>query len=294
MKIPESITRTISRQALVTRKHSPHIMFVGGVAGVVTSAVLACRATLKLHDKLDHFKDDLEQTKHAYYNPEFIMHRDRSLVDHRKELTYVYIKNTAVLAKLYGPAIVVGTVSIGLLTGSHVTLAKRNTALAAAYTGLAEGLAAYRDRVREEVGDDKEQQLFTGVEIVKLKDGTSELKIADPAHKLSPYSRWFDQSNPNWQKTAEMNRWYINIQQIQLNDRLKARGHVFLNEVYDELGLTHTPEGAITGWLYPPREGHDGFIDCGVYASSNADYHFGGEHQILLDFNVDGQIWDQI
>ena len=294
MKITNSITRTISRQALVTRKHSPHIMFVGGVVGVVTSGVLACRATLKLHEKLDNFKAELEETKAEYYSPQFLTHRERTLVDHRKELTYVYIKNTAILAKLYGPAVVVGTVSVGLLTGSHVTLAKRNTALAAAYTGLSEGLSAYRERVRGEVGEEKEQQLYSGVEIVKLKDGGSEIKITDPAHKLSPYARWFDQSNPNWQKNAEMNRWYIGIQQTQLNDRLKARGHVFLNEVYDELGLSHTQEGAVVGWIYPPRPGCDGFIDCGVYATGNADFHFGGEHQILLDFNVDGLIWDQI
>lgn len=294
MKLPETVTRTFSRQLLTVRKHSPHILFVGGLAGVVTSTVLACRATLKVNDHLDQIKAEVEETKHDYYNPSVLVHKEHTLVDHRKELAYVYFKGVVDLSRLYGPSIVIGTASIAALTGSHVTLARRNTALAAAYTGLSEAFSSYRSRVRAAYGDEKEQELYSGMKMITDKEGNSSLKITDPAHKLSPYAQWFDCSNPNWQKTSDLNRWYIEQQQIWLNDLLRVRGHVFLNEAYDELGLPHTKEGAVVGWLYPAREGCDGFIDFGIYASRNAQFHIGDEYQILLDFNVDGLMWDLI
>jgi len=295
MKIPESVTRALSKQLLVARKHSPHILFGAGVVGCITSTVMACKATLKLGDKLDNFKGEIESCKSEYYNPQVLSHKEYTQTQNRRDLAYIYARNLGEIVKLYGPAVVVGAASIGCLTGSHVTLARRNAALAAAYTTLSEAVQAYRARVREEVGEDKERELYSGVQIItNKKTGEAVMKLTDPSAKLSPYSRWFTSDNPNWHQTAEENRYFIDLQQLFLNDRLKARGHVFLNEVYDELGLSHTKEGAVVGWMWPAREGCDGFIDCGIYAS-HQEFHIGNEYQILLDFNVDpGVIWDKI
>lgn len=295
MKLPAVLTRAVSRQALTAQKYGPHILFGAGVAGVITAGVLACRATLKLSDTLDGFKAEIDDCKQEYYNPQVLSHREYTLTDNRKDLTFIYVKGTANIAKLYAPAVVVGAVSIAALTGSHVTLARRNAALAAAYTTLSEAFNKYRGRVREEYGEDKERELYHGAPIaIEKKTGEGVIKMTDPAYKTSPYSRWFDSSNPNWQQTGEYNREYIRLQLIQLNDRLHARGHVFLNEVYDELGLTHTPTGAVTGWMFPPREGCDGEIICNIYATQQ-EYMFGTEYALLLDFNVDpGVIWDKL
>lgn len=295
MKIPAVLTRAVGKQALTIQKHSPHILFGVGVVGVVTSAVLACRATLKLSDTLDEFKAEIDDCKKEYYNPQVLSHREYTLADNRKDLTYIYVRGTANIAKLYAPAVVVGTVSIAALTGSHVTLARRNAALAAAYTTLSETFRKYRDRVREEVGEDKERELYVGAPIeLNKKTGESVVRLTDPAYKTSEYARWFDHTNPNWHQTAEYNREYIRLQLLHLNDTLKARGHVFLNEVYDELGLTHTPTGAVTGWMFPAREGCDGEIVCNIYAT-HQEFMFGNEYALLLDFNVDpGVIWNKL
>lgn len=292
MKIPESVTRAIGRQLLVARQHSPHILFGAGVIGVVSSTVLACKATLKLGDKLDHFKHEIDSTKKEYYNPQVLSHREYTKTDNRKDLAYIYVKETAGIAKLYAPAVIVGAASIAALTGSHVTLARRNAALTAAYTSLFETFKSYRGRVREEVGEDKEREIYLGAPVqIDKKTGERIIKTTANGDNISQYARWFDSSNPNWQKTAEYNRAYIDLQMFQLNDRLKARGHVFLNEVYDELGLSHTSAGSLVGWTWPPREGCDGDIICDIMVSRH-DFHIGNEYQILLDFNVDGVIWD--
>ena len=295
MRIPAVLTRAVSKQALTVQKHGPHILFGAGVVGVITAGVLACRATLKLGDTLDDFKAELDECKKEYYNPQVLSHREYTLTDNRKDLTFIYVKGTANIVKLYAPAVVVGTVSIAALTGSHVTLARRNAALAAAYTTLSEAFNKYRSRVRDEYGEDKERELYHDAPIaIEKKTGEAVIKMTDPAYKTSPYARWFDAGNPNWQKNAEYNREYIRLQLIQLNDRLHARGHVFLNEVYDELGLTHTPTGAVTGWMFPPRDGCDGEIIVNIYATQQ-EFMFGTEYALLLDFNVDpGVIWDKL
>lgn len=291
IKIPQSVTRAVGRQLLVARQYAPQILFGAGIAGVVTSTVLACKATLKLGDKLDDMKQDIENCKEEYYNPNVLSHREYTKTDNRKELAYIYARDTAGIAKLYAPAVIVGVSAVACLTGSHVVLTRRNAALTAAYTSLFETFRAYRDRVREQVGEDKERELYLGgtIELDK-KTGEKIIKTTDGQH-VSQYARWFDSRNPNWQKTAEYNRAYIDIQMFRLNDRLKARGHVFLNEVYDDLGLTHTADGALVGWVWPPRDGCDGDIICDVMISRH-DFHIGNEYQILLDFNVDGIIWN--
>lgn len=295
MKIPESVTRAVAKQLLVARKHSPHILFGAGVAGVITSTVMACKATLKLSDKLDYFKGEIESCKSEYYNPTILSHKEYTQAQNRRDLAYIYARNLTEIVKLYGPAAIVGAASIAALTGSHVTMARRNAALAAAYTTLSEAVQAYRARVREEVGEQKELELYHNATLaVDKKTGEAVMRLTDPSKKLSPYSRWFESDNPNWYQTAEENRYFINMQQLFLNDTLMARGHVFLNEVYDALGLSHTQEGAIVGWMWPARKGCDGHIDCGIYASRQ-EWHVGNEYSILLDFNVDpGVIWNKI
>lgn len=295
MKIPAVLTRAVSKQALTVQKHGPHILFGAGVVGVITAGVLACRATLKLGDTLDDFKAEIDDCKKEYYNPQVLSHREYTLADNRKDLTFIYVKGTANIAKLYAPAVVIGTVSIAALTGSHVTLARRNAALAAAYTTLSEAFNKYRGRVREQYGEDKERELYHGapVAIDKKTEGLV-IKQTDPSGMGSPYSVWFDSRNPNWQKNGDYNREYIRLQLIEANRRLHARGHLFLNELYDELGIDHTSTGAITGWIFPPREGCDGEIMCDIYATQQ-EFMYGAEYALLLDFNVDpGVIWDKL
>jgi hypothetical protein len=293
MKIPESLTRAVGRQLLVARQHAPQALFVAGIVGAVSSTVLACKATLKLGDKLDYMKGEIESTKLEYYNPSILAHREYTETQQRKDLAYIYARGSFDIAKLYAPALIVGTASIACLTGSHVTLTRRNAALTAAYTSLFEAYKSYRERVREQVGEEKEREIYLGAPVAIDKKSGDKIIKTTAGHNLSQYSRWFDRSNPNWQKTAEYNRAYIDLQIFQLNDRLKARGHVFLNEVYDDLGLSHTSQGAIVGWTWPPREGCDGDIICDIMVSRQ-DFHIGNEYQILLDFNVDGIIWNLI
>ena len=111
---------------------------------------------------------------------------------------------------------------------------------------------------------------------------------------ISQYARFFDESCINWSKTPEYNLMFLNGQQNFANDLLNARGHVFLNEVYDMLGIPRSQAGAVVGWV---KGVGDDYIDFGIFEGKTAAaraFVNGAERNILIDFNVDGVIYDLI
>jgi Family of unknown function (DUF6353) len=292
--VPAAVTRKIGRQLLTFKKQSPHIFFVAGLVGSVTSTVLACRATLKLSNTLDEIETDIRSVKLLKENSEKTGTVAYNGDEYGKDLTYVYTRATIKIARLYGPSVIIGVGSIAMLTRSHIELSKRNAALMAAYATLQQAYDDYRERVREELGESKELDLYHGAttERVKNEDGKSEdIKVVDP-NKMSPYSRIFDEYSPHWEKDPELNKLYIQCQQNYANDLLITRGHVFLNEVYDMLGFDRSKAGAVVGWVM----GNDGdnYIDFSLYEARNSAFVNGWERSIFLDFNVDGVILDKI
>lgn len=285
------IRRAYNRKILTAKKNSPHIFFAAGVVGTIASTVLACRATLRLNETLDEIQKDVNEVKNIqdpvsgpveFENVYPIQHQSM-------DLAYVYAKAGLKLTKLYGPSVLVGAASIGLLTGSHVQLTKRNAALMAAYAAVQKAYDDYRERVQEALGEKKELDIYHA-----SQDETFEgkkVKTSDP-NKWSPYARFFDEASPNWVKDPELNRLFVQCQQNYLNDRLQVKGHVFLNEAYDLLGIDRSRAGAVVGWVVGPDG--DNYIDFGIYEAHNAAFVNGWERSILLDFNVDGVIYDKI
>jgi hypothetical protein len=284
-RVPTGMTRAVYRKSLVLKKNSPHIFFVAGVVGTVTSTVLACRATLKLSETLDEIEHDMSAIKEMQTeaNP-----RDDS--DVRKDMVYIYAKSAGKLAKLYGPAVGVGVGSIGLLTGAHINLTRRNTALMAAYATVTKAFDEYRERVSLELGDERELDIHHAAEELETSEEDG-VKVADPS-KWSPYAKFFDEQNPNFTKDAEINRLFLTCQQNYANQLLQARGHLFLNEVYDSLGIEHTSAGSVVGWVIGD-EG-DNYVNFGLYEATSAQFINGWEPRVILDFNVDGVIYDKI
>lgn len=288
--IPKSISTTVARQALLGQKDAPKYMFAGGVMGMVGSTVLACRATLKLEEFLSDAQIDLNVAKE-------MIHEEYSEEDRRRDIGIIYARSAAGLAKLYGPSILLGSVSIGLLTKSHNLLNERNAALTAAYAAVDKAFNQYRSRVVEKYGEDEDQELRYSAQSVQVIDEetgkkTTRRRVGDD--EPSMYARFFDELSTSWNKNPEYNLVFLKCQQSYANDMLKTRGHVFLNEVYDSLGIERTQAGQVVGWVIS-NEG-DNFIDFGMYTNKGKirDFINGREGAILLDFNVDGIIYDKI
>lgn len=307
IKLPSNVTRTFGKVGLTLKKHSPEILVVAGIAGTVTSAVMACKATTKLDDILDKAKNDIDAIHHAAEHPEELP-EPYTKEDSKKDLTIVYTKTAVDLFKLYGPAIAVGTLSITAILAGHNITRKRNVALAAAYTAVDKGFKEYRGRVIERFGEELDKELRYNIkakeveEIVKNEDGTESIvkktvHVSDPS-KYSVYAKVYDDGCTGWEKDPELNLMFLNAQQCQANDILKARGHLFLNEVYDMLGIPRTKAGQVVGWYYDEKHPiGDNFVDFGIYDMDDerkCAFINGYERNIILDFNVDGNIYDLI
>jgi hypothetical protein len=293
--IPHSVTRAVGRQTLVAKKNSPHIFFGGGLIGVLGGAFLACRATLKLEAAVDEIQLDIDSVKEmqqdARDKPDLIDHTE---ADYYKDLTYVYLKAGLKLGRLYGPALAVGGLGVASLTGSHIQLSKRNTALTVTLASTMKAFDEYRERVEAQLGKERELELHRAVSTEKNDEGKNT-KVTDP-DAWSPYARFFDENNTNWQKSPEHNWNFLTMVQRHMNGILQHRGHVFLNDVYDALGMERSREGAVVGWLYehPDPEQSDGFVDFGIFEAVNSKFVAGWERSVILDFNVDGVIYNLI
>lgn len=315
LEIMSILNRKFNRAGLQLKKHSPEILVVAGVVGTVASTVMACKATTKLSDVLEESKVQIDQVK--YYAdhtdaPELLGKYTEE--DGKKDLAISYAQAGLKVAKLYAPAVILGIMSIAAILGGHNILRKRNIAIAAAYAGLDKSFKEYRGRVVERFGEALDKELRYNIkakeieETVVNEDGTEAtvtktVNVAE-CDKNSDYAKFFDEYNPGWSKDPEANLMFLRRQQDYANELLKRKGHMFLNEIYDMLGIPRTKAGQVVGWIYDEKcPIGDNYIDFGIYDvySSNEKQNErrrafvnGHERSILLDFNVDGNILDMI
>ena len=301
-------SRLLGNASLQIRKHSPEILMVAGVVGTVASTVLACKATLKVNEVLEEKKNTIDAI-HTCLENETIEYTEE---DSKKDLTILYAQTGIKLVKLYAPAVILGALSITSIVAGHKILKKRNLALAAAYAVVDKGFKDYRKRVVERFGEELDKELRYNLkakeieEVVKDKDGNEKVEkkvvnVVDsenPLNGVSEYAKFFDEVSTNWSKDPEYNLMFLRRQQDWANEKLKATGYLFLNEVYDMLGIPRTQAGQVVGWIYDKKNPNgDNYVDFGIYdVHSEAKRGFvnGVERSILLDFNVDGVIYDKI
>lgn len=287
--IPMAVSKALGRQAFVLEKNSPAILFGAGLAGMVGSTVLACRATLKLEEVLDEGKENIKKAK-------TLEHDDYSEKDREKDLAIIHIQTSVKIVKLYGPAIILGGASVAALTQSHSILNRRNAALTAAYAALEKGFATYRQRVVEKYGEEEDRNFRYGSrEVEIIEDGKKKKVTRVGLDEPSIYARFFDPMSTRWSKEPEYNLLLLKSQQNYANDLLRARGHVFLNEVYDMIGVPRSKAGSVVGWILIGNV-KENWVDFGIWDDDNnvRDFVNGREASILLDFNVDGVIYDKI
>lgn len=313
MKLTGKVGRTLNKTKLGLKKHSPEILMIGGAIGVVPSAIMACRATTKLSKIMNEHKTTVEQIHHVANHPEVLPEKQTySKDDMKKDLTITYAKTGLNIVKLYAPSVILGSLSLTCMITSNNILRKRNAALAAAYTAVDSGFKNYRRNVVERFGKEVDKELKYNIKAKEIeetktdKDGKEKkvkktVDVVD-ANDYSEYARFFDNGCDNWQKDAEHNLWYLRQQQNYANEKLKSQGYLFLNEVYDMLGIPRSKAGQIVGWIYDDNDPkhlaeHDNHVDFGIYnvnRAVNRDFVNGIEPTILLDFNVDGPIYDLI
>ena len=305
-----TLSRSFHKIGFKFKKHSPEILAVTGVVGIVTSAVMACKATTKVNDIVNEAKETVDKIHESVGKGLHTSDGEEYTEEvAKKDLTIVYAQTGLKFVKLYGSSVALGIVSIACLLGSNHILRKRNLALAAALTNVATSFKEYRGRLVDRFGKDVDRELRFGIkakeveETVVDKDGnettvtkTVEVVYPNTAHSL--YSIVFCEGNTGWTRNAELNKVFLIQQQNWANDKLKMNGVLTLNEVYDMVGAPRTAYGQIAGWVWT-EDGTigDNFVDFGLFDVNNekaCDFINGREKSIILDFNCIGNILDYI
>ena len=303
-EIVKKASSALGKVNIKLRKHIPELLIAAGVVGTVVSTVLACKATTKLSTILDESKGNIE-TIHKCENDKEMEER-YSQEDAKKDLAIVYIQTGVKIAKLYAPAVVLGTISIAGIVASNNILRKRNVALAAAYATVDKSFKEYRSRVVERFGADVDKELRYNIKAKKIeemikdpesgKEKKSKTTVNVAAPTVDDYARFFDKTCRHYEENMNYNLMLLRSQQQLANDKLVADGFLFLSDVYDMLGITRTKMSQSVGWIYKPdgNSNGDNFVDFGVMVVKRETEDGGYEDAILMNFNVDGPILDLI
>lgn len=301
----DKILRTFNGAKLQVIKHGPEIFMAAGIAGAIVSTVIACKKTLKVKEIIDEKNENMKMIKEGLDDESLTEYTEK---DAQRDTVITYTQMGVKLFKLYSPAIGLGVLSIASILVGQKILKKRNLALAAAYTIVNNSFNDYRKNVIDEMGAGFDQRMRFGLKTkeIKVKDPetgekTKETvieKVENPIDEYSTYARYFDASCDNFTKDPEYNLLFLRKQQDYANDKLKAQGYLFLNEVYDMLDIPRTKAGQIVGWIYDPENNKNGdnYVDFGIYKdgkiNNNRRFVNGLEYNVLLDFNVDGPIYN--
>ena len=300
-EILKSVNGVTSKAVMKLKKHSPEILVIAGIAGTVVSAVIACKATTKVGAILDETKETLD-TIHGGMETGDIQGHEYTAEDGKKDTVMVYAQTGIKLAKLYAPAVILGTLSITSILASNNILRKRNVALGAAYAAIDKSFKEYRGRVIERFGEQVDTELKYGIKAKKFEEVEVDLDtgkekkvkktvmVTDPNLK-SDYAVYFDNRSRCYETNNDYNLMFLKAQQAFANDKLQTRGHLFLNEVLDDLDLPRTPAGQIVGWT---KDGPDGYVNFRIVEVERETKDGRHEPVLLLDFNVEGNVWEKM
>lgn len=304
LKLPKPVAKNISNGVTKVQKHLPEILIVAGTGCVVAGTVVACKNTIKAADALDERKKDMEVIRAAKQNGKTESGEPYSVEDYKKDTVIVAKKTGLELVKAYGPAVALEGVGLAMIFKSHGIMRDRFTGVAAAYTSLNTAYQNYRQRVRDAVGEQKEDDIYKGitretVEVTEVDENGKKKKTKQEVvtqNHIDQFSIIFEDGCTGWTKSPELNKARVLSVQEYCNQLLQIRGYLYLKDVYEEFGIDTRHNQALhyIGWYYDPEDPtcHN-YVDFGLGNTENSRigaFMNGYETNVLLTFNYDGDI----
>lgn len=295
------------------KKNSPTILLITGIVAGVGSAVSIGIASTKLSPVVEEAKESLDAIHKCAEAPE---HKDEyTEKDIKRDTTIVYARATKEVVKLYSVPVLLGIVSITSFLSGYGILKKRNAAIAAAYVALDDGYKKYKARVINRFGEEVERRIRYGLKVEEIEEEIIDengekvtvkktVEVPDDSDptvivtdegvftvegnvETSPYARYFDSTCMYWEKDAEINLKLLRDTEDYFNKILRYKQYIFLNEVYEKLGIPRSREGQAVGWIYDPEMDGMKQIDFGIYniyKPENREFVNGHIREVLLDF----------
>ena len=276
-----TLGNTISKMSFKVEKDAPQILMVVGIVGVGAALAACIKETLELPEIIEEATAEKEAIKEKYKDER--AEEDVPTDAEKKEQISLYVDTVGRVAKLYLPTIILTVFSVGCIVSGQKILIRNNIALTAAYASLAKEFDEYRKNTKQLYGDDVDKQL----RFAAAEDNPDQTKLLGGTR----YS-FNEQTSKYWKRSTEDNVYFITIVCDEANVLLEARGHLFVNDVLEMLGMEPTIEGHDKGWIYDKNVEHK--IDFGIYLQKfiKAREEMDGinETGIWLEMNVDGDI----
>lgn len=297
-----SITTAFHTGVARISKHAPTILSVTASAGVIATGYLAWKAGTRFEDVEGR---DWDRRKECLRNADIIPDEDVPKIERKNRI--LFILDTV---RTVAPAAIVGAATITMIYFANSISKKRLAAMGAAYATLQTAFDGYKRTMVEALGKESVDKILkpklpnvgkTAEEILSSDNKSDAANVSDAVvnslKTLSPYARIIaEESSSCWDPNEDYTSQNLAAVQLWANRRLERKGHLFLNEVFDQLGLSRTREGAVVGWL-KNGEGDNyvsfGDFDASIYRVPSDDYTR-VDSNFIVDFNVDGVIWDRI
>lgn len=297
-----SITTAFHTGMARISKHAPTILSVTASVGVIATGYLAWQAGTRFEDVEGR---DWDRRKECIRNADQIADEDVHKIEMKNRI--LFILDTAYTC---APAAIIGAATITMIYFSNSISKKRLAAMGAAYATLQTAFDGYKRTMVEALGKESVEKIIkpklpnigkSAEEILSSDNKSDAANVADAVvnsiKALSPYARIIsEESSTCWDPNEDYTSQNLAAVQLWANRRLERKGHLFLNEVFDHLGLSRTREGAVVGWL-KNGEGDNyvsfGDFDASIYRVPSDDYTR-VDSNFIVDFNVDGMIWDRI
>ena len=265
-----NIKRIWSLGKLFVKHHWADICLWTGIASGAGAVITTAVQTTKLEPIVSEHEKKVKEIKAFGYSRE----------EESRALLKVYAVTLGKLAKLYAVPAGLEAVSIATRISGHNTLKGENLAIAAAYTGILEAYKTLRHEVKKE--DDKPP-----FDIVEEDTEATETQKLQEAMLEHPYCRVFHNGNENWHPIFEENVAFLRKKMAEANERFHARGYLYLNEVFESIGIKSCPEGEYIGWV----EGYgNNYVDFGITPITDPRLDGKCSPSVWLDFNVDGHV----
>lgn len=297
-----SITTAFHTGMARISKHAPTILSVTASAGVIATGYLAWQAGTRFEDVEGR---DWDRRKECLKNADIIPDEDVPKIERKNRILFILDTVHTV-----APAAIVGAATIAMIYFSNSISKKRLAAMGAAYATLQTAFDGYKRTMVEALGKESVDKILkpklpnvgkSAEEILSSDNKSDAANVSDAVvnslKALSPYARIIaEESSTCWDPNEDYTSQNLAAVQLWANRRLERKGHLFLNEVFDQLGLSRTREGAVVGWL-KNGEG-DNYVSFGDYDASiyrvPSDDYTRVDSNFIVDFNVDGVIWDRI
>lgn len=305
MSFAENFTTNSENIILMIEKNLPKILQIFGTIAVTGGAIWACKNTVKAvgimeehHEMAEDLEDAIEQSRGCDAEDADLYSEDA----YNKDKKALYIQTTGRLAKTYALPVLTFTAGVVALNIGQAVLEDRLATMTGAYVGLRTIFDKYRKRVIEDYGEETDYDYLHGLKTCErtVKDENGK-KVKEKYKEVvddelyMTLARFYDSSNLNYEEGSnDYNMIQLFNWQEECNRRLRAQGHLFLNEVYDILGFKRTSLGQKYGWIWDGETK----VDFGLLngkSEATRRYKNGEEVEaILLYFNVTGPILDLI